>query len=302
MDMNLLRALEALLEERSVTRAAERMGLTQPAMSAALSRLRALFGDPLLVRERRKMVPTHRALQLAGPLSDAMARLRAAIEEGPVFDPRATTRTFHIATSDYGESLVIPSVAAALQKQAPAISLRLTRTEFLYVPPKDALDSGELDFALGFFGLPVTDVALLSQRLFDDRFVCVASKRHPRIRHRLSMQAFLDVPQIRIIYPGDLAIGTVDVMLQSRGLKRNVALTVSHLSTVPHLVAESELIGFVPERMARIAARSLPIRLFTPPIALPPLAITLLWHERRQYDPGHRWLRELITSRAARNR
>jgi len=272
--MNLLRALEALLDERSVTRAAERLGLSQPTMSAALSRLRAIFNDPLLVRDHRKMIPTHRALQLAGPLTDAMARLRAAIEDGPAFDPRATTRSFHIATTDYGEALVIPPVAAALQKQAPAISLRLTRTGFLYVPPREALDSGELDFAIGFFGQPTTDASLRAQSLFEDRFVCVASKRHPRIRQRLSFKAFLDIPQIRIIYPGDQTLGTVDVMLQSRGLKRTVALTVSHLSTVPHIVAESELIGFVPERLARIAARSLPIRIFTPPIALPPLAIT----------------------------
>src|SRR3954451_12820242 len=174
IDMNLLLALEALLEERNVTRAAARVGLSQPAMSAALARLRAVFGDPLLVRVGGGMSPTHRARQLAGPLADAMARLRVAIDDAPAFDPHGSSRTFHIATSDYGESIVLPPIAQSLLQQAPAVSLRLTRTGFLFHPPQEALDSGELDFALGFFEEPMpVGSSLLVQPLFDDRLVCV---------------------------------------------------------------------------------------------------------------------------------
>lgn len=302
IDMNLLLALEALLEERNVTRAAARVGLSQPAMSAALARLRAVFGDPLLVRVGGGMSPTHRARQLAVPLADAMARLRVAIDDAPAFDPRASSRSFHIATSDYGEAIVLPAVAQALLEHAPAVSLQLTRTGFLFQPPQQALDAGELDFALGFFEEPMPiGSSLLVQSLFDDRLVCVVRKRHPRIHHRLSLRAFLDVPQIRVIYPlGGESAGTIDLILRGRGLKRTVALTVSHFLSVPHLAASSDLIGIVPERLARLAVKSLPIRIFTPPVPLPSLAVTLVWHERRQYDPGHRWIRELIATTRSR--
>jgi DNA-binding transcriptional LysR family regulator len=281
-DLNLLLAFDALAEEQNVTRAAARLGVSQPAMSGALARLRLLFGDPLFVRARGRMRPSQRARQLAAPIGAAIARLREAVEPGPGFSAGSTRQEFRIAASDYVEALVLGPLVTAILRDAPHASVRSVRPARVFVPPEDALRAGEVDLALGLFGSPASPAPdLRSTTLFRDRMVGVVRARHPGVGARLTLKRFLALPQIRILYPGDEHAGLVDSVLGSRGLTRRVALTVSNLVPVPAIVARSDLLGFAPERLAREWARSRPLRILDLPISLPAMSLTMVWDERR---------------------
>ena len=295
IDLNLLLALDALAEEQNVTRAAARLGVSQPAMSGALARLRLLFGDPLFLRERGRMRPTPRAQQLAAPVGAAIARLREAVEPGPAFRAAAARTEFRIAATDYVETMVMGRLVTALKREAPDSSVRTVRPPRMFAPPEDALRTGEVDLALGLFGLPASPAPdLLSTPLFHDRLVGVVRSRHPGVGRKLTLKQFLALPQIRIVYPGDEHAGLLDSLLGSRGLERRVALTVSHVTPVPAIVAQSDLLGVTSERLAREWARSQSIRLLDLPLSLPPMHLTMVWSDRRGGSASHEWLRGLI--------
>jgi DNA-binding transcriptional LysR family regulator len=292
LDLNLLLAFDALADEHNVTRAAARLGLSQPAMSGALARLRHAFGDPLFVRARGQMRPTPRARALAAPIGAAIARLREAIEPGLGFRAETARNEFRIAATDYVEALVLGPLITALRREAPGVSLRSLRPTRVFAPPEDALRSGEVDLALGLFGSPVSPTPdLLSTPLFRDRMVGVARAHHPGVGSRLTLKKFITMPQIRILYPGDEHAGLVDSVLGSRGLERRVALTVSNLVPVPAIVARTDLIGLAPERLAREWARRRAIRILELPIPLPPMVLAIVWEERRGSQPANEWLR-----------
>ena len=294
LDLNLLLAFEALYEERHVTRAAARVGLGQSSLSGALARLRAVFGDELFTRGRNGMMPTARARELSVAVGQALATLRAAIEQSPRFDAATSSRVFHIATSDYGEAILLPPLVRRLRATAPGIALNVTRTEFLFQPPFARLEAGDVDLALGFFDeVSRAHTGALARRLGVDEFVCVLRAGNPRVRHHLTLRALLDLDHVRINYPGDHGAGMIDTLLRSRGLKRNVPLTVSHFLSIPPLVAATDLVGFLPARLARLAVRSHRLRVFKVPLPLRPLPMSMAWHERREHDPAHAWLRAL---------
>lgn len=295
LDLNLLLVFDALASERNVTRAAAKIGLSQPALSNALARLRVLFRDPLFERAGGKMQPTPRARQLLAPLSEAIARLREALETKAAFRPEASEREFLVATNDYVESLLVAPLVRRLRREAPLTALRTVRTEYLFLPPADQLQTGEIDLALGFFGnTPHPQSGLLTERLFGGRLVCILRKTHPRAHRRLSLQAFAGIPHVRILYPRREHFGSIDPILRSRGLSRRIAVTVPHYSAIPAIVAQSDLLGVVPETLARQAARRLRLKIFDPPVALPDINVVMAWHERLQFDPAHRWFRELL--------
>jgi DNA-binding transcriptional LysR family regulator len=178
LDLNLLLVFDALATERSVTQAAAKIGLSQPALSNPLARLRTLFGDPLFERTRGQMRPTPRARQLIAPLSEAIAKLREAFETQAAFRPEASEREFLIATNDYVESLLLPPLVQRLQRDAPSVAVRTVRTDYLFIPPVDGLQSGELDLALGFFGdTPRPYSGLLTKRLLGGRLVSFCARR-----------------------------------------------------------------------------------------------------------------------------
>ena len=300
LDLNLLLVLDALSTERSVTQAAAKIGLSQPALSNALSRLRVLFHDPLFERSGGQMQPTPRARQLLVPLGEAIAKLREAIEPQAAFRPEASEREFLVATNDYVDALLLPHLVRRLEREAPSVALRTLRTEYLFLPPIERLQSGELDLALGFFGeTPRRNPGLLNKRLFNGRLVCILRAGHPRAGRKLNLRAFVEIPHVRIMYPGTERSGSVDTILRSRGLSRRIAVTVPHYLTIPAIVAKSDLLGVVPELMARRAARSLRLKIFDSPIPLPDIGIMMTWNERSQFDRAHRWFRECVTAASA---
>jgi DNA-binding transcriptional LysR family regulator len=300
LDLNLLLVFDALATERSVTQAAAKIGLSQPALSNALSRLRTLFRDPLFERSGGQMQPTPRARQLLPPLSEAIAKLRETFETQAAFRPEASEREFLIATNDYIDALILPRLVQKLQREAPSIALRAVRTDYLFLPPVERLQSGELDLALGFFGeTPRPNPGLLSQRLQSGRLVCILRAAHPAAGRKFTLRTFVEIPHVRVMYPGTERIGSVDTILRSRGLTRRIAVTVPHYVTIPPIVAKSNFLGIVPEELARREARALRLKIFNPPLALPDITVMMTWNERAQHDRAHRWFRQCIAAACA---
>lgn len=296
-DLNLLLVFDALASERSVTQAAAKIGLSQPALSNALARLRELLGDPLFERVAGRMQPTLRARQLLAPLNEAIAKVREALETQTAFRPEVSEREFVIATNDYLESRFLSALVRRLRKEAPLAAVRTVRTDYLFLPPTEELRAGELDLAIGFFGnTPQARADLLSQHLADDRLVCILRDGHPRAKSRFSLSAFAAVPHVRILYPRREQFGSIDPILRSHGLTRRIAATVPHYSAIPPIVAQSDLLGVVPEVLARKVSARLRLRIYDPPVALPNINAVMMWHERRQFDRAHCWFRERVVA------
>jgi len=295
LDLNLLVAFDTLASEGSVTRAAVKLHVSQPALSGALGRLRTHFRDPLFVRQGGRMRPTARAQQLARPIAEAIATLREAIEPEARFRAGTSTRAFAIAANDYVEAVHLGRLMGAIQRAAPGVVVRTLRPPQLFRPPEDLLRDGAVDLALGLFAPEIRPrPELLAQPLALDRIVAVLRSRHPQVRRRLDVRTFLAIPHISVIYPGEARAGFFDSVLASRGLERRVALTVAHWTSVPAVVADSDLLGLVPERLARTWERGYGLRVHELPVQVPELPFTLVWHASRQGDPAQRWLRELI--------
>ena len=295
MDLNLLLAFHALATEGNVTRAAAKLNMSQPAMSGALARLRQHFGDPLFVRSRGQMRPTPRARQLARPIATAVATLREALEPEARFRPEASKRTFLISATDYVEALQMGRVVSAVRAEGPRISLRTVRPPQAFLPPDEPLRAGEVDLALGLFPADVRPRReLLAKVLNQDRFVGLVRARHPKVGRALTLEGMVKLPQIRILFPGDVGAGLVDTLLASVGRQRDVALSIASLVAVPSIVANSDLLGFAPEQLAREWMRTGTIRIVKLPITMPNLPLTMVWHESRHGDPAHKWLRDVI--------
>jgi DNA-binding transcriptional LysR family regulator len=285
VDLNLLVACDALLAERSVTRAAKRLGVTQSSASHALARLRDLFGDPLLVRSGHAMVLTPRAEGLARPVHEALGRLAELLAERPAFEPKTARLTFTISTSDYGALVVVPRLVERLAARAPGVDL------VVRPPSNDVarhLEAGAFDVALG----PITDAppALVVVRAFDDAFVCVVRAGHPSAKEGLALADFLALPHV-VVAPRGLRPSHVDVALSRIGERRRVAVLVPHFLMAPHVVARSDLVLTLPRRLADLACASLPLARHEPPIDVDGFTFQLAWHERRQRDAAHAWLR-----------
>ncbi|MCC6750329.1 MAG: LysR family transcriptional regulator [Deltaproteobacteria bacterium] len=286
VDLNLLLVLEALFAERSVTRAAASLGLSQPAASHALRRLRELFGDPLFVRGPQGLRPTARAEAMGAPLALALQVLRRTLSEPPPFDPAASHRRFTLAATDLAQVTLLPPLLGALARGAPGISV-LVRP----VPAEETerlLAEGELDLALA---LPGPDrPGLYRQALFEERFVCVLRKGHPAARRRLTLDRFCALPHL-LVAPRGAPGGLVDSSLAELGRTRRVTLTVSQFLVAPHVVAHSDLAWTAPTRIAKAYARLLPLVLRPVPLPLGGFTLAQLWHERQHRDPAHLWFR-----------
>lgn len=295
LDLNLLLVFDALASERSVTQAAAKIGLSQPALSNALARMRTLFRDPLFERAGGRMEPTTCARHLLAPLNEVVAKLRETLETRAAFRPEVSEHEYLIATNDYLETQLLPPLVRRLRKQAPLAAVRTVRTEFLFVPPVDELQSNELHLALGFFGdTPRPQAGLLTKRISTERLVCILRAHHPRACRSLSLRVFAEIPHIRVLYPRREQFGSIDPILLSHGLSRRVAVTVPHYSVVPSIVAQSDLLGVVPEALARQVAGKFRLKIFIPPLDLSDVGIVMAWHERLQFDRAHRWLRDCV--------
>jgi DNA-binding transcriptional LysR family regulator len=297
-DLNLLLAFEALIEERHVTRAARRIGLSQPAMSNALARLRRTLDDPVLVRTATGMRPTPKAEALAEPVRSALAQLRSALGGPGQFVPHESRKTMRLLTTDYGELLVLGPVLARLGREAPGIHIRSRRSRRMFRPPAEQELAEEYDLALGFCPDAVSlDASLRSECLWRDRVVCIARRNHPAIRGRLSLAEYGEAGHVSTFYKSG-GPGVLDAMLEQQGLKRRLVASVPHFTTLPFLVASSDLIATVPERLASRFRSQLRLQVLPAPLPIAPLAFTMLWHKRRDRDPEHAWLRSQVLEAA----
>lgn len=290
VDLNLLIALRALLRERSVTRAARGLRLSQPAMSNTLTRLRRLLGDPLLVRSGGQMSLTPRADALRAPLEEIIERISGLLTAGTPFAPEEAREVFRVAATDYVEMVLLPRMAAAVQRAAPrcALDVRPIAGESSPVP---ALGAGELDLALGvFFDLPP---GFYREELLRERLVCVLRRGHPALHEEFTVERFAALPHL-LVAPRRNEPGVIDRALASRGLTRHIALYVPHFLVAPQIVAESDLVVTLPERAAQHFATFLPLEICEPPLPALRFPVSMVWHERTHQSPAHRWLRSQV--------
>lgn len=288
IDLNLLVALDTLLAERNVTRAARRLGLSQPALSAQLARLRVLFGDPLLLPAQRGMLPTLRALELQDPLHRALEGVRGVVAFGTGFDPAASQMTVSVAASDYGQYAVLLPLIGSLVHEAPGMRLALRALDAAGLSAQ--MERGEVDLALM---TPETAPDTLRQRvLLAESYVTIARRDHHRIGAVLDLDTFCDLSHVVVSPAGGGFSGPTDQALAAHGRTRRVVLSASGFLMVPEIVAQSDLIALVPQAVAR--GREDRLRLCIPPLPVPGFTIAMVWHDRTSDHPAQRWLRERI--------
>lgn len=293
IDLNLLTAFEALAAERHVTRAARRLGISQPAMSDALRRLRKLFGDELFVRAAGAMQPTPRALALANALTPVLAQLRHTMGDEVAFSPGATFKAFTLASTDYTSLVLLPPLVARLRVAAPGIDLQVVGYEKGALGPM--LDRGEIDLAVGVFPNPPEQA--VRTVLFEEGFVGVARADHPALADGpMPLATFASLPHALVSVNADRR-GVVDDRLQTLGLTRRVALVVPYMLLLPRVLAESDLIAVLPRRAA-CAITDARLATFTLPLATDLWTVDLLWNPAARTDRATAWLRALIVETA----
>lgn len=297
-DLNLLRVFQALIVERHVTRAGQRIGLSQPAVSAALNRLRAIFDDELFIRDAGGMRPTPRALALAEPIGDALRRIENALGTTGRFEPAAAQRDFSIMGIDYVSYLLAPPLVSELQRVAPGIVVRFVDAGANPIP--QLLEEGRIDLAVEVMHeLPDP---IRSQFLLRDRYAVIAAADHPEIapnaaadRTILDLDVYCRLPHVLHSLTGNTR-GNVDAALAAIGRQRHVALSLPHFFSIAQAVATSRMIATYPERLAAKLAPLLGLRLYRPPVELPPISLALIWHRRNDSEAGHMWLRQRLMS------
>jgi DNA-binding transcriptional LysR family regulator len=294
VDLNLLVALDALLEERNVTKAAERLYLGQPAMSASLARLRRTFDDPLLVRNGRTLSLTPLAQSLVQPLRDVLASIEDVLTLRPEFDPAHDSRLFTVVGSDYVTLVLLRRLLEVLDAEAPKVTVRI---EPLTPGFPTCLDQSDTELLL----LP-TEVDRSLDRyphrpLFEDRWVAVVWEDHPDVRGPLTREIFQQVPHLA--YNASPLPSLAETALHELGIERNIEVTTETFVLGPMLVRGTRLMAVVHERIARELAPVAHCRILELPFAVRPVREAMYWHPRYDDDPAHRWLRERIAALAA---
>ena len=289
IDLNLLVVFNQLLTERKVSAVAERLGLSQPAVSNALRRLRALLDDPLFVRTGRGMEPTPFALQLAEPVAYALGTLQHALNQPQRFDPATSQRSFTLAMTDIGEIYFLPVLMEALARAAPGVRISTVRDTGARL--RDEMESGAVDLAIGL--LPALQAGFFQRRLFRQRYVCLLRRGHPAAAQPLTLTRFSALDHV-VVISGGTGHSEVDAMLERAGVERRVRLVVPHFIAVGHILHSTDMIATVPERFATRCAEPFDLVALPHPANLPEIAINLFWHERYHRDPASRWLRELL--------
>jgi DNA-binding transcriptional LysR family regulator len=293
LDLNLLVALDALLTERNVTRAAAKLHLSQSAMSAALARLREAFADPLLLRTARGMLPTMRGAQLAGPVKQVLLEIERLVRASE-FDPRHAQETFRIAASDYVEYAILPQLVDHLELHAPSCRLAVRAMDFTLVGQQ--LEAGEVDLAV--LAIQNAPREMRQRPLYNERFVCVVRADHPAAAAasggRLPLDQFCGLDHVLVSTAGTTFTAQTDAALAAIGRRRNVRLSVPHFLLVPEILTRSDMIAVLPERLARgYAARLAVMEL---PFDMAPFTVAAVWHERSHRGAAQAWVREALAT------
>lgn len=288
IDLNLLVALEVLLQEQNVTRAAARIGVSQSAMSHSLRRLRELLDDPLLVRTSTGMVPTSRAAELTFPICQALESIRTFLTRPPPFDPATCDAQVRIAMPDLGQCIVLPALIERLRRDAPKLRLSVVGRGSVDVA---TLESGELDLAL--VGAGPDSEHVFRQRLFFVRSITIARSGHPTIGSSLGLEQFVTLGHVAVSLGGS-GQSNVDAALAERGLQRNVVLRLSSFVAVPWVVAASDMIATIPDVLAHQLTGLLGVRQFATPVPLERQQVEMVWHARMDCEPVQRWFRSVL--------
>lgn len=287
LDLNLLRVFDALMRDRKVAAAAQRLGLTAPAVSNALARLRRSTGDALFTRTPGGMQPTAHALAIGPTIAGALAAIDDSVGRPEAFDPATSTRSFRLAMSDIGEVIFLPELVRTLRTEAPGVSLVTLRstTDDL----RGSLAAGGVDLAIGW--LPELGAGFHQRHLFSQRYVALMAGNHPLARGRLTRERFL-AAQHAVVVAAGTGHERVRALLRRHGVAEPLALTLPHFVAVPYIVSESDLVVTVPEKLARKAAAPFGLAVRDLPLALPTFDVNVFWHPRLHQEAACRWLRE----------
>jgi len=293
-DLNLLPVFMALMEERSVTRAAARLGITQPALSNALNRLRDTLKDPLFIRERYGIKPTQFAEEISPVILETLAKLDDVILGRQHFDAATSTRVFNIAPNSYVEIVLIPRVVARLRQLAPAIKVSLA--PFGANLAEAGLVSGTTDMALGRIVDPPDN--LIVQHLMDDGLACVVRADHPDVRDSLSREQYEQLRHVNVLPPGRMRVGLFQA-LERQGLRRELAISVTHFLAVPEIIAVTDYCATLPRLICNQIAKDSRLKVIESPVDLGTFPVDIAWHVRYRNDPAHQWFRQLLVETAA---
>lgn len=289
IDLNQLVLFHHLMVERRVSRVAEKLGLTQPAVSNTLAKLRRQFGDELFVRTPAGMVPTPFAEQMAEPIGYALGMIHGGLNQQGRFDPASVKRAVSIGMTDIGEIVFLPRLAERLQQEAPGVSLSTVRTTATNL--REDMESGKVDLAIG--PLPQLKAGFFQRRLFRQRYVCLFRKGHPLDRKRLTLADFKAAEHLVIVSAGT-GHGQVDELIRRAGVERRVRLTIPHFVSVGHLLRSTDMVATVTERLAESLVEPFDLSWRPHPVPLPEVAINVFWHAKVHRSPAHQWLRGLV--------
>lgn len=289
IDLNLLAVFDAIYAEGNLSRAARRLGMSQPGTSNALARLRAAFNDPLFRRTTSGMIPTARARSLALPIQQALLLLRTSIDAQEEFEYRTSKRCFVLAVQDYGEAVILPPLLDFLRQKAPNLQLKVR--PILGRPLNELLLPGEADLAISYIRAESPDFRHC--KLTEDSHVAVMRKGYRGVGAVLSLDQYLALPHVTVI-PATKEGSLVDRALAKIGRERHVALQVQNLLSLPPIARSTDFICTLPLRIANIYAREFRLRILEPPVKIPIFPVFNVWHQSLDSDPGHRWLRESI--------
>jgi len=293
VDLNLLVALDALLTERNVTRAGERLFLSQSAMSATLAKLRHMFDDELLVRVGRNLEPTAYADEIAGPVRQCLQQLEDLLNAKRAFEPRVESRVFRIAATDYAVLLMLAPLVKRLAELAPNISVQFVKLDGA---ARALLGGGDVDFSIMPEGV---EAGLPAMDLFQDPWVCIVWDRHQSIGERLTLEEFMAQPHMTFNIGDEGHASIADEHLARAGYRRHIVATTASMTNAPFLLQGTAMLSVVPRRLAERLRVAASIRLLDLPIAVPPLAEKLVWNPRFTHSLPHIWMREQLASIAA---
>ena len=289
VDLNLLVVFNQLLLERRVSKVADNLGLSQPAVSNALARLRKLTDDTLFLRTTKGMEPTPYAQQLAEPVAYALGMIHGAINQKTSFDPATAKRAFTIGMTDIGEIYFLPTLMEELAKVAPGVTMSTVRNTAVNL--RDEMEAGHINLAIGL--LPQLKAGFFQRRLFKQRYVCMFRKGHRLDKRKVSLAEFSSADHVVVMSEGT-GHGMVDELLERSGVLRNVRLTVPHFVGVGPILHHSDMVATVPERLAQALAGPFELTYVSHPATLPEIAINMFWHAKYHKDPANEWLRGLV--------
>jgi DNA-binding transcriptional LysR family regulator len=291
-DLNLLLALKALVEERSVSRAAEKLCMSQPAMSHILRRLRCQLDDPILVKSNAGMEPTARALALLEPTAAVLREIERIVEPPPAFDPATSRRRFVIATSDYVAVTLLPGIAETMSRVAPDVELHIRQP--IAGAPHIAMEKENIDLAIGYNAMFGSTAHLCSQQLMSESIVCLTRRSNAAVPgNKITLARFLECKHILVTWR-EAGTGLVDDCLAKQGLRRDASLVLPNFLAAPWVLEKTDLLLCLPKRMAERFVQLAPLKILPVPLQLPQYELMMLWHARQEKDEAHKWLRDLL--------